>query len=183
MIRRPPRSTLFPYTTLFRSVAIRKWTLLSWLFLSVGICLGMWWAYVELGWGGYWAWDPVENAALLPWLTMTAFLHSVMIQEKRGMLKKWNLALVIGSWLLSIMGTFITRSGVISSVHSFTESPVGYYFAFFLLSAAIATGVLYTRRLPLLTADARLESMVSREAGFLFNNLLLVGIAFSVLWG
>src|SRR5881296_1115400 len=164
-------------------VAIRKWTLLSWLFLSIGICLGMWWAYVELGWGGYWAWDPVENASLLPWLTMTAFLHSVMIQEKRGMLKKWNLALVIGSWLLSIMGTFITRSGVISSVHSFTESPVGYYFAFFLLFAAVASFTLYTRRLPLLTAEARLESMVSREAGFLFNNLLLVGIAFSVLWG
>src|SRR5213592_1834267 len=164
-------------------VAIRKWTLVSWLFLSIGLILGMWWAYVELGWGGYWAWDPVENAALLPWLTMTAFLHSVMIQEKRGMLKKWNLALVIGSWLLSIMGTFITRSGVISSVHSFTESPVGYYFAFFLLFAAVASFTLYTRRLPLLTAEARLESMVSREAGFLFNNLLLVGIAFSVLWG
>src|SRR5881628_3573504 len=164
-------------------IAIRKWTLVSWLFLSIGLVLGMWWAYVELGWGGYWAWDPVENAALLPWLTMTAFLHSVMIQEKRGMLKKWNLALVIGSWLLSIMGTFITRSGVISSVHSFTESPVGYYFAFFLLFAAVASFTLYTRRLPLLTAEARLESMVSREAGFLFNNLLLVGIAFSVLWG
>src|SRR5881227_2393885 len=158
-------------------VAIRKWTLLSWLFLSIGICLGMWWAYVELGWGGYWAWDPVENASLLPWLTMTAFLHSVMIQEKRGMLKKWNLALIIGSWLLSIFGTFITRSGVISSVHSFTESLVGYYFAFFLLFAAVTSFTLYTRRLPLLTAEARLESMVSREAGFLFNNLLLVGIA------
>ena len=164
-------------------VAIRKWTIVSWLFLSVGLLLGMWWAYVELGWGGYWAWDPVENAALLPWLTMTAFLHSVMIQEKRGMLKKWNLALVIGSWLLSIMGTFITRSGVISSVHSFTESPVGYYFAFFLVASAIISFTLYTRRLPLLTAEARLESMVSREASFLFNNLLFVGIAFSVLWG
>src|SRR5947207_2326934 len=163
--------------------AIRKWTLVSWLFLSIGITLGMWWAYVELGWGGYWAWDPVENAALLPWLTMTAFLHSVMIQEKRGMLKKWNLALVIGSWLLSIMGTFITRSGVISSVHSFTESPVGYYFLFFLIFAAVASYTLYYRRLPLLTAEARLESMVSREASFLFNNLLLVGVAFSVLWG
>src|SRR5438046_11681 len=121
-------------------VAIRKWTLLSWLFLSIGICLGMWWAYVELGWGGYWAWDPVENASLLPWLTMTAFLHSVMIQEKRGMLKKWNLALIIGSWLLSIFGTFITRSGVISSVHSFTQSNVGYFFLFFLIAAATAGG-------------------------------------------
>src|SRR5467141_3851145 len=164
-------------------VAIRKWTLLSWLFLSIGICLGMWWAYVELGWGGYWAWDPVENASLLPWLTMTAFLHSVMIQEKRGMLKKWNLALIIGSWLLSIFGTFITRSGVISSVHSFTQSNVGYFFLFFLIAAATASFAVYATRLPLLTAEARLESMVSREASFLFNNLLFVGIAFSVLWG
>jgi cytochrome c-type biogenesis protein CcmF len=164
-------------------VAIRKWTLLSWLFLSIGICLGMWWAYVELGWGGYWAWDPVENASLLPWLTMTAFLHSVMIQEKRGMLKKWNLALIIGSWLLSIFGTFITRSGVISSVHSFTQSSVGYFFLVFLVVSAVASFTLYARRLPLLEADARLESMVSREASFLFNNLLFIGIAFSVLWG
>src|SRR6059036_3561239 len=151
-------------------VAIRKWTLLSWLFLSIGICLGMWWAYVELGWGGYWAWDPVENASLLPWLTMTAFLHSVMIQEKRGMLKKWNLAL-------------ITRSGVISSVHSFTQSNVGYFFLFFLIAAATVSFAVYAKRLPLLEAEARLESMVSREASFLFNNLLFVGIAFSVLWG
>src|SRR6267143_1706565 len=164
-------------------VAIRKWTLLSWLFLSIGICLGMWWAYVELGWGGYWAWDPVENASLLPWLTMTAFLHSVMIQEKRGMLKKWNLALIIGSWLLSIFGTFITRSGVISSVHSFTQSSVGYFFLAFLIVSGVASFALYANRLPLLTAEARLESMVSREASFLFNNLLFVGIAFSVLWG
>ncbi|HEY6210253.1 MAG TPA: heme lyase CcmF/NrfE family subunit [Gemmatimonadales bacterium] len=164
-------------------VAIRKWTLVSWLFLSIGICLGMWWAYVELGWGGYWAWDPVENASLLPWLTMTAFLHSVMIQEKRGMLKKWNLALIIGSWLLSIFGTFITRSGVISSVHSFTQSNVGYFFLFFLIAAGTASFALYATRLPLLDAEAKLESMVSREASFLFNNLLLVGIAFSVLWG
>src|SRR5438477_2820368 len=164
-------------------VAIRKWTLLSWLFLSIGICLGMWWAYVELGWGGYWAWDPVENASLLPWLTMTAFLHSVMVQEKRGMLKKWNLALIIGSWLLSIFGTFITRSGVISSVHSFTQSSVGYFFLAFLLVAAAASFTLYATRLPLLTAETQLESMVSREASFLFNNLLLIGIAFSVLWG
>src|SRR3989475_2822395 len=163
--------------------AIRKWTLLSWLFLSVGICLGMWWAYVELGWGGYWAWDPVENASLLPWLTMTAFLHSVMIQEKRGMLKKWNLGLIIGSWLLSILGTFITRSGVISSVHSFTQSGVGYFFLAFLVIAGVTSFTLYAKRLPLLEADTRLESMVSREASFLFNNLLFIGIAFSVLFG
>ena len=164
-------------------VAIRKWTLLSWLFLSVGICLGMWWAYVELGWGGYWAWDPVENASLLPWLTMTAFLHSVMIQEKRGMLKKWNLGLIIGSWLLSIFGTFITRSGVISSVHSFTQSGVGYFFLAFLVIAGVTSFTLFAKRLPLLATETRLESMVSREASFFFNNLLLVGIAFSVLFG
>src|SRR3989442_253684 len=166
----------------------QKGSLLFWasvlsLFGSLGICLGMWWAYVELGWGGYWAWDPVENASLLPWLTMTAFLHSVMIQEKRGMLKKWNLALIIGSWMLSIFGTFITRSGVISSVHSFTQSSVGYFFLAFLIVSGVATFALYAHRLPLLTAQARLESMVSREASFLFNNLLFIGIAFSVLWG
>ena len=164
-------------------VAVRKWTVVSWLFLSVGLLIGMWWAYVELGWGGYWAWDPVENAALLPWLVMTAFLHSVMVQEKRGMLKKWNLALILGAWVLSIFGTFLTRSGVIASVHSFTESPVGYYFLFFLVAATAATAVLYVTRLPLLQAEATLESMVSREASFLFNNLLLIGLAFSVLWG
>jgi cytochrome c-type biogenesis protein CcmF len=164
-------------------VAIRKWTLLSWLFLSIGICLGMWWAYVELGWGGYWAWDPVENASLLPWLVMTAFLHSVMVQEKRGMLKKWNLGLIIGAWLLSIFGTFITRSGVIASVHSFTQSSVGYFFLAFLVLSAAATIYLYVKRLPLLEAEAQLESVMSREASFLVNNLLFIGIAFSVLWG
>src|SRR5436190_239030 len=164
-------------------VAIRKWTLVSWLFLSIGLILGMWWAYVELGWGGYWAWDPVENAALLPWLVMTAFLHSVMVQEKRGMLKKWNLALILGAWVLSIFGTFLTRSGVIASVHSFTESPVGYYFLAFLVAAVAACTVLYVTRLPLLEAEATLESILSREASFLFNNLLLIGLAFSVLWG
>ena len=164
-------------------VAVRKWTIVSWLFLSIGLLIGMWWAYVELGWGGYWAWDPVENAALLPWLVMTAFLHSVMIQEKRGMLKKWNLALVIGAWLLSIFGTFLTRSGVIASVHSFTQSPVGFFFLGFLVVAAIASAIVYVNRLPLLEAEATLESVVSREASFLFNNLLFIGIAFSVLWG
>jgi cytochrome c-type biogenesis protein CcmF len=163
--------------------AIRKWTLVSWLFLSIGITLGMWWAYVELGWGGYWAWDPVENASLLPWLTMTAFLHSVMIQEKRGMLKRWNLGLIVGTFLLSIFGTFITRSGVIASVHSFTQSNVGYFFLVFLvLAGTVAFTLLYTRW-PLLEPEAELDAVVSREAAFLFNNLALVGIAFSVLWG
>ena len=163
--------------------AIRKWTLVSWLFLSIGITLGMWWAYVELGWGGYWAWDPVENASFLPWLTMTAFLHSVMIQEKRGMLKRWNLGLIFGTFLLSIFGTFITRSGVIASVHSFTQSNVGYFFLAFLVVAAVLAFTLLYTRWPLLKAEVQLESMLSREAAFLFNNLLLVGIAFSVLWG
>jgi cytochrome c-type biogenesis protein CcmF len=164
-------------------VAIRKWTIMSWLFLSIGITLGMWWAYVELGWGGYWAWDPVENASLLPWLTMSAFLHSVMIQEKRGMLKRWNMTLIIGSFLLSIFGTFITRSGVIASVHSFTQSNVGYFFLAFLVGTAILAFTLLYTRWDRLEADVQLESMVSREAAFLFNNLLFVGIAFSVLWG
>src|SRR5687767_5048855 len=163
--------------------AIRRWTLVSWLFLSVGITLGMWWAYVELGWGGYWAWDPVENASFLPWLTMTAFLHSVMMQEKRGMLKRWNLMLIAGSFLLSIFGTFITRSGVIASVHSFTQSNVGYFFLVFLVLAAIFSFVLIWSRWPRLESEAELESVLSREAAFLFNNLLLVGVAFSVLWG
>jgi cytochrome c-type biogenesis protein CcmF len=163
--------------------AIRKWTLVSWLFLAIGITLGMWWAYVELGWGGYWAWDPVENASFLPWLTMTAFLHSVMIQEKRGMLKRWNFGLIIGTFLLSIFGTFITRSGVIASVHSFTQSNVGYFFLAFLVVAAILAFTLLYTRWELLRAEVQLESMLSREAAFLFNNLLFVGIAFSVLWG
>jgi cytochrome c-type biogenesis protein CcmF len=163
--------------------AIRKWTLVSWLFLSVGITLGMWWAYVELGWGGYWAWDPVENASLLPWLTMTAFLHSVMIQEKRGMLKRWNLGLIAGTFLLSIFGTFITRSGVIASVHSFTQSNVGYFFLAFLVIAGVGAFTLLYTRWPQLAPDAELDAVVSREAAFLFNNLALVGIAFSVLWG
>lgn len=163
--------------------AIRKWTLTSWMFLSVGITLGMWWAYVELGWGGFWAWDPVENASFLPWCTMTAFLHSVMIQEKRGMLRRWNVGLVVGTFLLSIFGTFITRSGVIASVHSFTQSNVGYFFlAFLVIAGTLAFTLLYTRW-PRLTPEVELESMVSREAAFLFNNLVFVGIAFSVLWG
>jgi len=163
--------------------AIRKWTILSWIFLSAGITVGMWWAYVELGWGGYWAWDPVENASLLPWLTMTAFLHSVMIQEKRGMLKRWNVGLIVASFLLSIFGTFITRSGVIASVHSFTQSNVGYFFLAFLLGVGVLAFALLYSRWPQLEPEAKLESLASREAAFLFNNLALVGIAFSVLWG
>ncbi len=164
-------------------IAMRKWALTSWLFLSIGITIGMWWAYVELGWGGVWAWDPVENASLLPWLTLTAFLHSVMIQEKRGMLKRWNMALIVGTFLLTIFGTFITRSGVIASVHSFTQSAVGYFFLAFLLVSGILSFTLLYTRWPLLEPESQLESMVSREGAFLYNNLALIGIAFSVLWG
>ncbi|HEX5436230.1 MAG TPA: heme lyase CcmF/NrfE family subunit [Gemmatimonadaceae bacterium] len=163
--------------------SVRRWALLSWFFLTIGITLGMWWAYVELGWGGYWAWDPVENASFLPWLTGTAFLHSIMVQEKRGMLRKWNVTLVVTTFLLSIFGTFITRSGVISSVHAFAQSSVGYWFGGFLIAAIIFTAYLVGTRLKDLQARAQLESMVSREASFLFNNLLLVGIAFAILWG
>ncbi|MFL5604074.1 MAG: heme lyase CcmF/NrfE family subunit [Gemmatimonadaceae bacterium] len=163
--------------------AVRRWALLAWFFNTVGIVLGMWWAYVELGWGGYWAWDPVENASLLPWLVNTAFLHSIMVQEKRGMLRKWNVTLVVSAFLLSIFGTFITRSGVISSVHSFAQSPVGKWFAGFLVLSIVVTAYLVSTRLQDLRSNAELESMVSREAAFLYNNLVLVGIAFSVLWG
>ena len=164
-------------------LVVRRWSLISWFFLTVGITLGMWWAYVELGWSGYWAWDPVENASLLPWLTGTAFLHSIMIQEKRGMLRKWNVVLVVTTFLLAIFGTFITRSGVIESVHSFAQSPVGTWFATFFFAATGATIYFVATRLKDLEATAVLESMVSREAAFLYNNLVLVGIAFSVLWG
>lgn len=163
--------------------SVRRWALLAWFFNTTGIVLGMWWAYVELGWGGYWAWDPVENASLLPWLTNTAFLHSIMVQEKRGMLRKWNVILVVATFLLSIFGTFITRSGIISSVHSFAQSPVGMWFAGFLIIAIVVTAYLVSTRLRDLETQAELESMVSREAAFLYNNLILVGIAFSVLWG
>jgi cytochrome c-type biogenesis protein CcmF len=161
---------------------VRRWSLISWFFLTVGITLGMWWAYVELGWSGYWAWDPVENASLLPWLTGTAFLHSIMIQEKRGMLRKWNVVLVVTTFLLAIFGTFITRSGIIESVHSFAQSAVGTWFATFFLVATFTTIYFVATRLRDLEAKAGLESMISREAAFLYNNLVLVGIAFSVLW-
>jgi cytochrome c-type biogenesis protein CcmF len=162
---------------------VRRWALVSWFFLTIGIILGMWWAYVELGWSGYWGWDPVENSSFLPWLTTTAFLHSIMIQEKRGMLRKWNVVLVVLSFLLAIFGTFITRSGVIESIHSFAQSPVGPWFGtFFFLSVGISIYLVGTR-LTDLKANAELESMVSREAAFLYNNLVLCGIAFAVLWG
>ena len=161
----------------------RRWTILSWFFLGTGILLGGWWAYVELGWGGYWAWDPVENASLIPWLACTAFLHSVMIEERKKMLRVWNLSLVIMSFLLAILGTFITRSGVISSVHSFTKSDIGPVFAGFLGFCTLVSVGLLLYRVPDLKSEHRLDSFVSRESTFLFNNLLLVGAAFAVLWG
>jgi cytochrome c-type biogenesis protein CcmF len=167
--------------TWFRTT--RRFTILSWFILGTGILLGGWWAYVELGWGGYWAWDPVENASLIPWLTATAFLHSVMIEERKKMLRVWNLSLVIMSFLLSILGTFITRSGVISSVHSFTKSEIGPVFAGFLGLCTIASVGLLLFHLPDLKSENRLDSFVSRESTFLFNNLLLVGAAFAILWG
>ena len=163
--------------------AVRRWALVSWFFLTVGIVLGMWWAYVELGWAGYWAWDAVENSSFLPWLTGTAFLHSIMIQEKRGMLRKWNVTLVVVTFLLSILGTFITRSGIINSVHAFSQSPVGNWFLGFLIGATLITIYLVSTRLTDLQANVELESMVSREAAFLYNNLVLVGICFATLWG
>ena len=167
--------------TWFRTT--RRFTIVSWFILGTGILLGGWWAYVELGWGGYWAWDPVENASLIPWLTCTAFLHSVMIEERKKMLRVWNLSLVIMSFLLAILGTFITRSGVISSVHSFTKSDIGPLFAGFLLLCTLVSVGLLLYRAPQLKSPVRLDSFVSRESSFLFNNLLLVGAAFAILWG
>ncbi|MES2524649.1 MAG: heme lyase CcmF/NrfE family subunit [Gemmatimonadota bacterium] len=163
--------------------AVRRWALVSWFFLTIGITLGMWWAYVELGWAGYWAWDPVENSSFFPWLTGTAFLHSIMIQEKRGMLKKWNVTLVMATFLLSILGTFITRSGIIESVHAFAKSDVGYWFLYFLIASTALSAYLVATRLNDMKAKAELESMVSREAAFLYNNLVLVGICLATLWG
>ena len=163
--------------------AIRKWVLIAWFFNTTGILLGMWWAYVEPGWGGYWAWDPVENASLLPWLVNTAFLHSVIVQEKCGMLRRWNVILVVTAFLLSIPGAFITRTGFISSAQSFAQSPAGNWFAGFLILAIIVTAFLVATRLQDLEAKATLESIVSREAALLYSSIILAGIALSVLGG
>jgi cytochrome c-type biogenesis protein CcmF len=161
----------------------RRWTIVTWLFQSAGILLGQGWAYAVLGWGGYWAWDPVENASLLPWITATAFLHSVMIQEKKGMMKVWNMVLISGTFFLCIFGTFLTRSGVVSSVHAFAQSPIGKYFVIFLAVGIAATVILILERLKYLKSEARLESVISRESSFMFNNLILVASCFAVLWG
>lgn len=161
----------------------RRWTLVSWLFLSLGLLFGMQWAYMELGWGGYWGWDPVENASLMPWLTGTAFLHSVMIQERRGMLKIWNLVLVMLTFILSLLGTFITRSGVIQSVHAFGVSSLGPWFLAFLGITLLAFLFLLFNRMNDLKEENELDSLISREASFLLNNLILVEAALATLWG
>jgi cytochrome c-type biogenesis protein CcmF len=164
-------------------VATRRWTILAWTALGIGILLGAKWAYEEVGWGGYYAWDPVENAALMPWLAATAFLHSVMVQEKKNMLRVWNAALVAGAFCLSIFGTFLTRSGLINSIHSFAQSPIGAWFLGFICAIVVFSSALIVWRLPLLRARTKLESLASREAAFLYNNLLLVAFTLTVLWG
>jgi cytochrome c-type biogenesis protein CcmF len=161
----------------------RRWTLVTWLFQSTGILLGQGWAYAVLGWGGYWAWDPVENASLLPWITATAFLHSVMMQEKKDMMKIWNIVLISATFFLCIFGTFLTRSGVVSSVHAFAQSPIGKYFVMFMAIGIAATVYLILDRLKYLRSEARLESVISRESSFMFNNLILLASCFAVLWG
>ncbi len=162
---------------------IRRWTLVAWLFLSMGLLVGMWWAYGVLGWGGYWGWDPVENAALMPWLTGTAFLHSVVIQERRGMFKVWNVVLIMITYSLVIFGTFLTRSGVVSSVHAFAQSGVGPLFLGFVAATFIASVILLFERLDSLRSEHMLDSLMSREAIFLLNNLLFLAIFFVTFWG
>lgn len=164
-------------------IQIRGWTLLAWFFLSVGNLLGASWSYEVLGWGGYWAWDPVENAAFIPWLTASAFIHSVIIQEKRGMLRTWNMVLVILSFVMTLVGTFLTRSGIVSSVHSFAQSNIGSYFLVFIVLVVLVSVFFLLYRLPELRSKNELDSYVSREAAFLFNNLILLGSAFAILWG
>ena len=162
---------------------VRQWLLFVWLMLSIGVMLGGWWAYQELGWGGYWAWDPVENASFMPWLAGTALLHSVMIQEKKDMLKVWNMVLIIITFTLCIFGTFLTRSGIMSSVHSFTASSLGPIFLGFVFFILVVSFGLMSRRMQLLRSKKRIESFSSRESGFLFNNVVFIVMCFAVLWG
>ncbi len=161
----------------------RRWTIVTWLFLTCGICLGMHWAYAVLGWGGYWGWDPVENASLMPWLTGTAFLHSVIMQEKRGMMKNWNVWLIFSTFMLTILGTLLTRSGIVQSVHAFAQSSIGNWFYVFLLITFSVCLFTFFRNRDHLRSENRLESLVSRESSFLFNNLVLLAACFTVLWG
>src|SRR5437868_9727744 len=161
----------------------RRWTMVTWLFLTCGIFLGAHWAYSVLGWGGYWGWDPVENASLMSWLTGTAFLHSVMMQEKRGMMKVWNMWLIFSTFMLSILGTFLTRSGVVSSVHAFAQSSIGSWFMIFLAVIFLTCLFFFIMNFSHLKSENKLESLISRESSFLFNNLLLLASCFAVLGG
>jgi len=161
----------------------RRWTLTAWGFQSAAIIAGMWWSYEVLGWGGYWAWDPVENASFIPWLTATAFLHSVMVQERRGMLKLWNLNLMVGTFVLTILGTFLTRSGIISSVHAFTQGTIGYYFLGFIALVLVVTLVMVAGNSDKLGSEGRLDAPFSRETAFLLNNLFFTVFMFTVLIG
>jgi cytochrome c-type biogenesis protein CcmF len=161
----------------------RRWTLFAWSSLSIGIVLGGAWAYTELGWGGYWAWDPVENASFMPWLTATAFLHSVVIQEKRRMFKVWNVVLILLTYVLALFGTFLTRSGILSSIHTFTESTTGKWFLPFLGFMLIGGLVVVVARGERLRSENRFDSLLSRESAFLLNNVLFLAAAFTVLWG
>ncbi|KKK38427.1 cytochrome C biogenesis protein [Mesobacillus campisalis] len=162
----------------------RRWTITAWLFLTLGNMIGGWWAYLELGWGGYWAWDPVENASFLPWLTVSAFLHSVMIQERKGMLKTWNISLVIISYILTLFGTFLVRSGVLTSVHAFGSGPLGTYFLIFMAFMMLLSIYIVMTRYQMIKKDTLpIESYFSKESSFLLNNLLLVAGAFAVFWG
>jgi len=161
----------------------RRWTIVAWGFLSAAIIAGMWWSYEVLGWGGYWAWDPVENASFMPWLTATAFLHSVMLQQRRGMLKLWNMCLVVSTFVLTILGTFLTRSGILSSVHAFTQGPIGYYFLGFIALVLLISLVLIAGQSGRLRASGSLDAAVSRESVFLLNNLLFAAFTFTVVLG
>ena len=161
----------------------RRWTIIAWYFLSLGLLIGGWWSYHVLGWGGYWAWDPVENAAFMPWLTATAFLHSVMIQERRRMLKLWNLTLIILTFSLTLFGTFLTRSGIIGSVHAFTQGSIGIFFLVFLALVMLGAFTLLAWRLERLRGQSELDSIFSRESAFLLNNLFLIAAAFTVFFG
>jgi cytochrome c-type biogenesis protein CcmF len=163
--------------------ATRRFALGAWFFLGIGILLGARWSYAELGWGGYWAWDPVENASLLPWLTGTAFLHSIMVQEKRGMLKTWNASLILGTGTLAILGTFLVRSGILDSIHAFTGSSLGVPFVVLIGAMILLSTLLVVSRRDILRTEHRLDSLLSREAMFLANNLVLCGMAFVVFWG
>ncbi|HEX9508753.1 MAG TPA: cytochrome c biogenesis protein CcsA, partial [Myxococcales bacterium] len=165
------------------TTTLRRWTLIPWMFLSIGIILGSWWAYAVLGWGGYWAWDPVENASFLPWLTATAFIHSTMVHERKKVLKLWTLSLVLGTFLLTILGTFMTRSGVFNSVHSFTQSDIGPTFLVFIGLLLVFSITLLATRGQLLVPEGAIRSPLSRETAILVNNLLFVGITFTVLLG